>query len=236
MQFTFDLDIQGIVAKATAPEALRPILEKAITKALSDAVDSATGYNSEFRKQLTSQLADAMPHGIGIDDVSKFQHLLNAAISSAVHGANSETIAAAMNKVAGAAMPDVPARVKLSEVIKIARDSFHKNEGEGFYAFFDPSERGGGGHLYLDQDESPGRAHGSREGRKYDAIHRLAFTDDGVVYALRFDSKDVTVNSRPQVITHLEGLMLSMYTGRTTIEVDIDDDRVQYMSSDYFEG
>jgi hypothetical protein len=213
-----------------------PIAEiRKVSKALTDALGEATGYRSPFAAKLKEQLTEALPHGLGIDDVAKFQHLLNAAVTSVVHGANQDAIQAAVSKIASEALPDVPHRIKMSELLSAAREGFHKESHEAFYAYFEPSDFGGGGHLYLDSSERPGGAGRDREGRKYNAEFRLSFNSDGEVYALKFDGKDMTANSRPSVISRFEGLLLSMYTGRTTIEIDMDDGDVSAAASEQYE-
>ena len=59
MNFNFEIDIEGIVAAAVAPERIQPLLDKAITDAMKQSLDEATGYRSEFRKLLTQQLTEA---------------------------------------------------------------------------------------------------------------------------------------------------------------------------------
>lgn len=228
MQFNFDLDIAGIVAAATAPERMQPMLDKAITEALKDALNEATGYRSPFRKQLTDQLTEALPHGLNIQGVAKFQHLLNASLSAALEGANAEIMKSAMTKVVGSVLPKVPARIKLSELLEAARDGFHKDKQEAFYAHFEMSEYSdGGGWLYLDRDEL------KRE--KYSADMRLAFLADGTCYALKLDRIDITPCSMPDPIGYFEGLLLSMYVGRTTVDLDIDADEVKSAAQEQYD-
>lgn len=218
MQFTFDIDLQAIVAKTMAPENIAPVLEAAITKAFKSAVEDATGYRSEFSEKLKAQLKETLPHGLAIDEIAKFQFLMNQAVTAAVHGANADTIRVALNYAIKNVMPDVPARIKLSELVEQARDGFHKEKHEAFYASFEASEHGGG-HLSLDGDEdcrSP-----------YSASIRLAFNQAGEVYTLYMRGGEVLPNKLPEAITRFDGLLLALYVGRSTIEVDIDEDDVR---------
>lgn len=218
MQFTFDIDLQAIVAKTMAPENIAPVLEAAIAKAFKAAVDSATGYRSEFSEKLEGQLKEALPHGLAIDEVAKFQFLMNQAVTNAVHGANSESIRVAMIAAIKGVMPDVTARIKLSELIHCARDGLHKEPHEAFFAEYETSDYGGG-HLYL--SSSPDcRSH-------YDASIRLAFNEQGEVYTLHMNGSDITPSRLPQAISRFDGLLLALYVGRTTIEVDMDDHDVK---------
>lgn len=218
MQFTFDIDLQAIVAKTMAPENIAPVLEAAIAKAFKSAVEDATGYRSEFSEKLKAQLKEALPHGLAIDEVAKFQFLMNQAVNSAVHDANAETIRVAMGDALKQVMPDVPARIKLSELVEKARDGLLKEKHEAFYANFEPSDHGGG-YLSLDGNEdcrSP-----------YSADVRLAFNSSGEVYTLHMRGGDVLPNKLPEAITRFDGLLLALYVGRSTIEVDIDEDDVR---------
>lgn len=218
MQFNFEIDLQAIVNKTMAPENIAPVLEAAIAKAFKSAVDDATGYRSEFSEKLKAQLKDALPSGLGIDDVAKFQHVLNAEATKAVQGMNAETVRAAMAEVVSKVMPDVPQRVKLSELLTMARDGFHKEKHEAFYAHYDPSPYGHG-YLALDSNEDCSSP--------YSANFRLQFNEEGEVYALKFDGVDMTPTKTPTVITEIESVMMCLYTGRTTLEIDIDEDDVR---------
>lgn len=226
MEIKIELNLPELVASAVSAEKIQPLLDKAISDAITSAIRDATGYNSPFSKALKQQLTDAMPHGLSIDDVAKFGYVLNAAITDAVHGANTATIQAALRQAATAALPDVPSRIKLSELLKEARDAFRKEEHEAFYAHFEPSDYGGG-WLYLDDDGD------TKE--KYRADIRLAFNKEGEVYALRLDGQHITPKSMPQVIGSFEGILMSMYVGRTSLEVDLDADDVEYAAAEKFD-
>lgn len=219
MKIEIDLDLQAIITAATTAERLQPLLDKAIADALKDAIQSATGYNSAFRKAVTQQLQDAMPHGVRIDDAAKFQLMANHAVSQAVQGANAATLQAAITKALQDVAPEVPASVKLSDLLDRAREGFHKEHHEGFYARMEVST-GDYAHIYLDSDEGCRSHHQART--------RIDITKDGSVYNMRLDGQELKPLSLPTVIGHWEGLLLAMYVGRTTIERDIDADDVEY--------
>lgn len=240
MNITINIDLEAAIAKALSPESLQPILDKHITGAIANAINSATSYGSEFTKLLTDQVKTGLPHGLGLDDLAKFQQVLNAAMNTAVQSCNEGSVRAALEKAVQDVMPEVPAVIKLSDFMKEARDGFHKAEHEAFYAYFEPSSYGGGGWLYLDRDEKPGdglysSSHKSREDRKYSAQHRLAINRNGDVYALRMDGKDVTPASRPDVISRLDSLLMAMYVGRTRLEIDMDDSDVEAAASEQYD-
>lgn len=223
MQFTFDLDIQAIVAQATAPEKIQPLLDKAITDAMKSAISDATGYRSQFSESLKTQLKEAMPNGLHIADIAKFQQVFNAEITKAVHGANAATVHAALAKVASNVMPDVPGRLKLSELLQMAREGFHKEKHESFFAEMEVSEYGTT-YIYLDEHENPGSSYSKG---KSSASIRLSLNQEGEVYAMKFDGIDMTPAKTPTVISKFDGVLMCMYTGRTKLEVDIDDDDVK---------
>lgn len=219
MEIKIELDLQAIIGNAVSADRVQPLIDKAIGESIKDAISEATGYRSKFRETLKAQLSDAMPHGLGIDDCAKFQQMLNAAVTDSVQGENATVVRAALRAAAKAVMPDVPARIKLSELMEEARDGFHKDAHEAFYAHLEISEYGGG-WLYLDSDES------TRE--KYRADMRIAFTKDGDVYCLKLDGRDITPKSAPEAVGRFDGLLLSMYVGRTSLEIDIDENDVEY--------
>lgn len=218
MQISIELDLPSIISQSVSAERIQPILDKAIAEAVTSAIRDATGYSSPFRKALDIQLKDALPHGLCIDDVAKFQHMANAAVVNAVHGANAATIQAALTKALSKVLPDVPASIKLSELMQKAREGFSKETHEAFYALYEPSGYGGG-RLFLDSDE------GTSD--KYRADMCLTFNKKGEVYRLKLDGCDITPSSAPNAMGDFDGLLLALYVGRTTIEIDLDPDEVE---------
>lgn len=219
MKFEIDLDLAGIIASAASAEKLQPLVDKAISEALKSAISDATGYSSEFRRALTEQLKAAMPHGLGIDQVAKFQLMANAAVTEMVHGANADAIRIAITKGLEGVMPDVPAIIKLSELLEVARGGLHKEEHEGFFAKLEVTDYGFA-HIYIDGDEN------CRE--KYRAKTRIDVSKDGIVYNMRLDGQDLKPRSLPAVIGRWEGTLLAMYVGRTELVIDMDADDVEY--------
>jgi hypothetical protein len=223
MQFTFELDIHDIIAKATDREKIEPLLDKAITEAIKSAINDATGYRSPFSESLKTQLKEAMPSGLHIADIAKFQQVFNAEITKAVHGANAATVHAALAQVSSNVMPDVPERLKLSELMQMAREGFHKEEHEAFFAELEASEYGST-YIYLDSDENPGSSYSKG---KNGASIRLSLNKEGDVYAMKFNGVDMTPTKTPNVISKFDGILMCMYTGRTMLEVDMDEDDVK---------
>lgn len=233
MEIKIDLDLPSIIAQAVSAERIQPIVDKAISDAVKNAIDDATSYRSEFRTALKDQLSAAMPHGLALDDVAKFQNILNRAINKLTQECNASTVHTAIENAVKEVMPDVPAVIKMSTLLEEARSGLHKEDRESFYAYFEPSEySSGGGHLFLDGNENPGSSgysgtRRSREDQKYSASLRLAFNGEGEVYALRLDGEDVTPKSRPDIIGRFHSILMAMYVGRTRIEVDMDDNDVE---------
>lgn len=235
MKLEITIDIETAINNALRPEALQPILDKHITTAIDTAIRSATGYQSQFSKALEEQIKAALPHGLHISDVAKFQQVLNAAMNRTVQSCNEGAVRVALERAVQSVMPDVPPVLKLSELLKEARHGFHKGEQEEFYAHYEPSTHGDGGWLYLDENERPGsslyaRPPQYRADLKYSAKHRLAINGTGDVYTLRLDGTDITPASLPDVIGRFKSLLLAMYVGRTRLEIDIDADDVEAAS------
>lgn len=150
---------------------------------------------------------------------------------SAVHDCNTDSVNAALAKVAQQCMPDVPLVMKLSELLEAARGEFHKEEHEAFFAHYEPSEYGGG-RLCLDSDESLGSGYGSKTHR---AQHQIAFTEGGEVYSLKLCGSQITPASRPTVISRFDGILMAMYVGRTRIKVDMDADDVKSAAQEQYD-
>lgn len=241
MQVELQLDLQSAIQKAITPEALQPIIDKAVQSAVSSAINEATGYRSKFSESLKAQLAEAMPHGLDVRDVVKFQNVLNDAIAKLIGDANATSVETALKEAAKQVMPDVPATIKLSELVELAREGLHKEKDEAFYAFWNPGEYGGG-WLYLDKDEKPGHSStysSYRDFDRYDVKYRasfhLAVTKEGEVYAMRLDGKTLTPSARPDIVGKFASYMMAMYVGRTRLEVDIDDDDVAAAAREQYE-
>lgn len=232
MELNVTIDIESAITKALQPEKLQPILDKHITEAITSAIRDATGYRSKFSEALKEQFSNGLPHGLGLDDVAKFQHVLNEAMNRLVQECNANAVHTALEAAVKDVMPDVPAVIKMSELMEKARAGFHKEQHEAFYAYYEPSEYGGG-WLYLDSDERPvGRSiHASRDAIKYSAEYRLAFNKEGEVYSMRMQDKDLTPSAKPNVVNSFDAILLAMYVGRTRLEADMDDGDVESAAS-----
>jgi len=239
MDITIKIDIEKAIAGALTPEKLTPILDKHVAEAITSAISNATGYDSDFRKTLKEQIKDAMPHGLRLDEVSKFQHILNGALNAAVSGANNEAVRTAIEKSVVGSIASAPASIKLSEFMELVRDGLHVEGGAKFYAYLDSSYSLH--HLYLDKDPAPGSSTSfrggylSREDRKYSAAYSLAFNKEGEVYALKLDEKVITPASLPNVIGSFDALLMSMYVGRTRLIADIDDGDIECMATEQYD-
>ena len=226
MEIKINLDLEGIIANSVTAERIQPLVDKAISDSIKCAIDDATGYRSEFREKLKKQLSEIMPHGLSIDDRAKFQHIANTAITEMVHAENSTTIQTALRSAFKEIMPDIPERIKLSELMQSARNGLHKDPHEAFYAEMEYSNYGGI-YLYLDRDD--------RCSHKYRASIALAFNEDGEAFSLKLDNKQITPKSVPNIITDFEGILLSLYVGRTTLELDIDASEVSCMAQEQYD-
>ena len=238
MELKVNIDLEAAVAQALAPEKLQPILDKHIIGAITSAIDDATGYRSTFRTVLKDQLAAAMPHGIEIADVAKFQHVLNEVLRNAVHGQNATALNTALEKAAASVMPDMPATLKLSQLMEDARHGLHVEEREAFYALFE--QEYGFSHLYLDRETNKGSRYGSgtsgtSETKKYAADYRLDFNEEGRCYSMKLDGKQVTPGSLPNAVGGFEGTLLALYVGRTRLEFDMNSDGVASAASEQYD-
>lgn len=231
------IDFEGALARALQPETINPILDKYIGKAISDAIEEATGYRSEFRKAITEQLKEAIPHGLRSDDAMKFAHILNTAIQKLVGEANNASITAAINRATSSLLPEIPDRMKLSKFAETMRDGLHKEAHEAFYAYMETTEYGTT-YICFDQDEKPGsggRGYDERSDMRYRADYRLAVDKEGRVYSLRFEGTNVTPTSLPNVVGEFDATIMAFYVGRTTLEIDMDDDDLQSLSAEQYE-
>lgn len=235
MEVKVNIDLEAAVAQALAPEKLQPILDKHIIGAITSAIDDATGYRSTFRTALKDQLAAAMPHGLEIADVAKFQHVLNEVLSDAVHGQNATALNAALKEAAASVMPDMPATLKLSQLMADARDGLHVEEREAFYALLEQEH--GFSHLYLDRETNKGSRYGSGTGKteKHAADYRLDFDKGGRCYSMKLHGRQITPGSLPNAVGGFEAALLALYVGRMRLEFDIDPDDVESAASEQYD-
>ena len=56
---------------------------------------------------------------------------------------------------------------------------------------------------------------------------RLSITKNGEVYSLKLDGRDITPKSIPDAVGRFDGLLLALYVGRSSIELDMDADEVE---------
>jgi hypothetical protein len=234
MELRINLDLEAAVATALTPEKLGPILDKHLAEAIKDAISDATGYRSAFRDAIKAQLVAALPHGLAIDDIVKFQHVLNQSLTALVHGQNASTINTALDRVARETMPDIPPVRKLSTLLESAREGFHKDKSEAYFAHLEVSDWGTH-YVHLDSDPSPGSSSYGARGNKANARYQLAVTKEGEVYALRLDGRQLTPASRPDVINRFDSILMAMYVGRTRLEIDIDADDVEAAAAEQFD-
>ena len=218
MKLSIDIDLDAAIGQALTPEKLGPILNKHVTDAVTSAISDATGYSSDFRKRLTAQMKEMLPHGLHNAELVKFQQVLNQAVTDVLRCANQDAVTTALNKAVQGVMPDMPPVVKVSELLKAARSHFAKEEHEDFYVHYKPSDSGGG-WLAMDSDE---HCHS-----EYRAKFRLAIAEDGRVYCLHLDGVAITPTSRPDIIGVFESMLMAMYVGRSTLEVDLDADEIE---------
>lgn len=234
MELKVTIDLEAALAQALAPEKLQPILDKHIIGAITSAIDDATGYRSTFRTALKEQLAGAMPHGLHVADVAKFQHVLNEALRAAVHGQNAATINAALAEAAASVLPDVPATVKLSDLMKGVREGLHVDGHAEFFAHLEESSYGYK-HLSLDSQTRKSRGYGDAPIDRFGADYQLAFTSEGECYSLRLNGNQVTPTSLPNAVGGFQATLLAMYVGRTRLEFDMRPDEVEYAASEQYD-
>lgn len=228
MEIKLELDLPGMVSQAVSAERLQPLLNDAIAKAVKSAIEAATSYNSEFRAKLEEQMKAALPHGLGADDVVKFQHVLNTAMATVVNIANNGTVAQALRKAVEDVLPNVPAVVKLSDLMKMARDGLHVYGGKPYFAKLEPTEYGTR-YLYLDGDEQPGGKHTSYP--KNYAKYQLAINKEGEVYSLKLRGDQVLAHSLPDIVGSFDATLMAFYVGRSRLHIDIDSHDVEWAAS-----
>lgn len=219
MKLSIDIDLEQAIGQALTPEKLGPILNKHLTDAVTSAISDATGYSSDFRKQVAAQLKSMLPHGLHDAELVKFQHVLNQAVTDVVRCANRDAVTTALQQAVEQVMPDVPPVVKASELIEAARAHFAKGAHESIYAHYQPSEYSPGGWLALDAD--------ARCSSVWRARYCVAIHDEGRVYSLRLDGEPINPTSRPDIIGRFHSMLMAMYVGRSALDMDMTEDDIE---------
>ncbi len=227
MEIKIELDLPGIISAAVAAKHIQPIVNKAIARAIESAITDVTGYRSEFVTALKTQLAAALPHGLDVADVANFQQVLNHALTETVKGTNAATVHTALVAAAKHMLPDLPARMKLSELIGMAREGLNKNEGEAFFAKLELSEYGGA-WIYLDSN--------ANLDRKHEADIRVGITKAGECFALKMTGRDMTPTTFHAVVSKFNGVLLAIYTGRMGLDIDMDADDVESAAGEVYDS
>lgn len=238
----FEIDLEAAVARALSPEVLMPVLDKHLQKALDSAIGDSFSWNSDFQKALKEQLNQLIPHGLQVDDIARFQHVLNARLTEYVGAANKKTVDTAIKYLQETVLKDLPAKIKITELMEEARSAFHKESHECFYAYLEGPDEHDYFTLYLHGDDTPGLNKYSssyssrrfdRRDARYSADFRLSCNKDGEVYSLKFEGKHLKPFDLPNAQGRFDAMLLALYTGRCSLDMEgMDDDDITSLAGE----
>ncbi len=224
-----NIDIESVVAQAVAaalaPERLQPIITKQVEKAVDSAIEEQFGYRAPFRKLLEEKMAAAMP--TDMEDLGRFSDLVLKVISAKLHEAQAEAVAQIIQPKLDAMLKPLPPAMKLSELVEkllpdLADDYRRDGADQPTIIVERHDNLYGYWRLYID----------SRSNRsQYDSRLKIAFRGDGKAYSLSIDDKKTENALLIGPTYNADALLLQIYTGGITIELDQTD-----FSDVYYEG
>lgn len=202
----------------------KEMLEKRVAKLVSDALDSATGYNTEFKKSLDSAVAQSLGLPSGID-LPSYNHTILTIVQrqvEALHaGAIQKQIAERMKDL----LKPVPESIKLSEVVEAFRQHCHEKatagcscDGEARITIVkkerDSYSYGGTGRQFMDYglDQDKGTAYNQCE------IRFGVYGDE--MYTLNFSNRDLEKELFVGPFHGFERMLFQMRAAKTKIIID----------------
>lgn len=231
-----DINIEQIVADAVgaalSPEKLQPIITTNVEKAVKSAIDDAFGYRSPFLKLLEGKIAEAMP--TDIEDIGRYGDLVLKAVSAFINETQQDYIRNAIQPKLEGMLKKLPSTMKLSELVKLLVEEFSQDHLD--------SERDGSEQPTIIVRRSTGICSGywhlhidPKEGKsEYGCRIRADFQDSGKCYSLKIDDEDMGRALLIGPTYNADALMLNIYTGGITIELDETDfSDVYYPGSSY---
>ncbi|MNF70644.1 hypothetical protein D3C76_1143080 [compost metagenome] len=113
------IDISGLIsdaaAKILAPENLAPKVEKALDEALKNAIESAMGYNSDFRSMLKDTVSKAMPGGV--DGVERIGKMVTDRVAALLQDAQQSAIGQVVDQELSELLQSIPEVMSMTELM-----------------------------------------------------------------------------------------------------------------------
>lgn len=102
---TLDSLIQASITSVMTSESIAKKVYAAADKAVSDSIDAAFGYNSEFRKSIQKAIGEVLPI-TRTDDLAGFSHAVRTLIQKRLASLASETAAEHVGKIIESLLPE----------------------------------------------------------------------------------------------------------------------------------
>lgn len=122
-----DTLVQQVIQERINSGDVRKQIEKAATKAIDDAIDSAFGYSSPFRKSMEASIKEVLPV-TNPTDLSAFAHAVREVITAKLGSVADETAAKHVGELIESLLPDDPI-ITLGELHDAFKEKILKGSG-----------------------------------------------------------------------------------------------------------
>lgn len=203
--------------------------KKCIVKVIESAIESATGYNSDFRKQVDAAMVKALQL-TGDIEIESYNDAILKVMAAQLQHATADTIERQVAERMKRLLEPAPTEIKLSELIEKYRE-YLKNKidggcvchGEGVMTFLHDQSDSGFDHYSLDEDSGKS---------SYKCDIRFGIYKS-TMYHLAFQSGDVEKQLFVGPLYDFQRLLFQMKAAQTKVVIDCTPDDVELAYANY---
>ncbi|MPQ68304.1 MULTISPECIES: hypothetical protein [unclassified Pseudomonas] len=217
-----NIEIEGLIASslttALSPEALQPLIQANLEKALKAAIEEQFDYRSTFREMLKTKITEAMPADIG--DMGRFGDLMLKIIKAHLAEVQEGFVKQAIERRMTTLLKPLPPSMKLSELVEELARFFDKPYNrDGAYRPTFILQRSNYSDGFWDLFADPKEAV-----RWHRCKFCMRFNREGNCWSLAVDDTDIGKKLFLGPSFDADALVLNLYTGQIKIERDMDQD------------
>jgi hypothetical protein len=235
----FNIDIEGMAAAALSsaldPDRISELLRNKMVEVVESAINDQFSWRSDFQKLLATEIAKAMP--TEVEGLGRFSDVVVKAVTESVNAHQSEFVQKAVADRLKSMLKPLPGQMKLSDVVQQIIDAFDEHDRDGSESptvIFERSSGSTSGYAQLYIDPRSGR---DRYGCKFNArLHPVEDDNHDVLVCWALEMDDGKLENKRFIgpAFNAEALLLNLYTGQVSIEVDQTNfDDVYYSSEIY---
>jgi len=216
-----DINIEGLVVEAVSaalhPDAIRDVLQNAVKKAVTGAIEEQFRYNSPFKKLLEEQMAGAMP--TKIDGIAAYATLVKNVVAETLEAQQNQALEQTVKAQLETILKPLPASMKLGEFMKELFKAYKHDEHDEHGDVSMPEVEidsheltVGYWRLYFDKEDS--------YGSKYSSRVQMDFQPGGKCYSAKIDSREPGHIKRMGVGHAVDALITNIYACAVLIEYE----------------